>query len=86
MKPNNIITCNIHNYEDMSVEEINALIDRLCGLRQDKLTERAEQHAEKLINLICEIMDDGFVVYYNGMMAIEPSDLDVRVLNKDKEE
>lgn len=35
MKPKRIITCNIHNYEDMNVDEINALIDALCNLRND---------------------------------------------------
>jgi len=78
MNPNRPIICNIHNYEDMSVEEINALIDGLCGLRQNKLSETADKHAERLSNLICDIMDDGFVVYCNGNQ-IEPCDLDVRI-------
>lgn len=66
------------NENSMSVDEINALIDRLCSLRNDKLTKRADKHAERLSNLICDIMDDGFVVYFNGE-PIEPSDLDVRI-------
>ena len=78
MKPNRTITCDIHNYEDMSVEEINALIDRLSNLRSGKLIKRANEHADKLSNLICDIMDDGFVVCYNGEQ-IEPSDLDVQI-------
>ena len=78
MKPNRIITCDMHDYEDMSVEEINVLIDRLSNLRSGKLIKRANEHAEKLSNLICDIMDDGFVVYCNGQQ-IEPSDLDVRI-------
>ena len=78
MKPDRIITCNMHDYEDMSVEEINTLINKLCNLRSDKLTKRACQHAEKLSNLICDILDDGFVVYYDDKQ-IEPSDLDVRI-------
>ena len=78
MKPNRVITCNIHNYEDMSVEEINALIDELCGLRNNKLTKRADEHEERLYNLVCSIMDDSFVVYYNGEQ-VEPSNLEVRI-------
>ena len=78
MKPNRTITCNIHNYEDMSVEEINALIDKLYGLRNDKLTKKADEHEKKLYNLICSIMDDGLVVYYDGKQ-VEPSGLDVRI-------
>ena len=78
MKPNRPIICNLHNYEDMSVEEINALIDGLCNLRQNKLTERADKYAEKLSNLICDIIDDGFVVSFGGV-PIEPSDLDVHI-------
>lgn len=69
---------NIHNYEDMSIEEINTLINKLCGLKNDKLTKRADAHAEKLSNLIDDIMNDGFVVYCNGV-PIEPCDFDVRI-------
>lgn len=78
MKPNRTIICNIQNYEDMSVEEINDLIDRLSNLRSGKLIKRANEHADKLYNLICNIMDDGFVVYYDGKQ-VEPSDLEVRI-------
>ena len=78
MKPNRTIICNIQDYEDMSVEEINALIDRLSNLRSGKLIKRANEHADKLSNLICDIMDDGFVVYCDGKQ-IEPCDLDVRI-------
>lgn len=42
MKPNRIITCNIHNYEDMSIDEINALIDRLRNLRNDTQEENSD--------------------------------------------
>ena len=77
MKPERAIVCNIHNYENMSVEEINALIHGLYGLRKDKLTKKADEHTKKLKNLICDIMDNGFVVYF-GDAPIEPSDLEVR--------
>lgn len=77
MKPDRVITCDMHNYEDMSVEEINTLINKLCNLRSDKLMKRAIKHEEELYNLVCNIMDDGFVVYYDGKQ-IEPSDLEVR--------
>lgn len=78
MNPNHTITCNINNYEDMSVEEINALINRLSNLRSGKLIKRANEYAERLSNLICDIMDNGFEVYF-GETPIEPSDLDVRI-------
>ena len=42
MKPNRTITCNIHNYEDMSVDEINSLIDTLCNLQSDTQEENKE--------------------------------------------
>ena len=78
MKPNRIITANIHDYEDMSLDQINALIDGLCDLRKNKLTKITEEYAKKMYTLACEIMDDGFVIYCGGKQ-IEPSDLDVRI-------
>jgi len=56
-------------------------INRLCGMRDDKLTnltKRANEHKEKLNNLICNIMNDGFVIYCDGK-KVEPSDLDIEI-------
>ncbi len=36
MKPKRIITCNIRNYENMTIKEINALINWARGLQNDK--------------------------------------------------
>ena len=47
MKPNHTIICNIHNYEDMSVEEINALIDELCGLRQTLIRRNKNEQTNR---------------------------------------
>lgn len=78
MKPNRTMNVNIHDYEDMSLDQINVLIDGLCDLRKNKLTKIADEYAKNLYTLACEIMDDGFVVYCNGKQ-IEPCDLDVRI-------
>ncbi len=75
MKPNRTITVNC---ADMSLDQINALIKELQSLREDKLTKIADEYTEKLNTLVCEIMDDGFVVYCNGQQ-IEPIELDVRI-------
>lgn len=76
MKPNRTTTCDID--ENMSLDQIDALIDRLNNLRRDKLTRRANAHTKRLNNIACDIMDDGFVIYYDGRQ-IEPSGLEVRI-------
>lgn len=77
MKPEYVITCDMHNYEDMSIEEINTLINKLRNLRSDKLMKRAVKHQAEVYKLVCNIMDDGFVIYCDGKQ-IEPSDLKVQ--------
>lgn len=82
MKPERRITVNFHDYDSMSKEELDALVDEVLAAREARVRRearmrKADEYETRIYDLISEAQDNGFTVRINNEIVDSAHDIEV---------
>lgn len=83
MKPNKSpITVNFHDYDSLSNEELDALVDEVLAAREARVRRearmrKAKEYEARIYDLISETLYDGFTVRINNEIIDDTYDIEV---------
>lgn len=83
MKPDKPpITVKFHDYDSLSMEELNALVDEVLAAREARVRRearmrKADEYESRIYDLISEAQYDGFTVRINNEIVDGAYDIEV---------
>ena len=82
MKPKSPTTGKFYDYDSLSMEELNALVDEVLAAREARVRRearmcKAKEYEDRIYDLISEAQYDGFTVRINNEIVDGAYDIEV---------